>query len=661
MPTGLTPWAYYSAYIAEFVAADPAAVLGILTDASYGSVDRAQIDAWKVEIDLLQACVVGLDGIICLEFDVPRIGSRIDAVIASSAVIVPIEFKVGERSFLRDHVDQAWDYALDLKNFHLTSHRAPVVPILVATEANSPTITLGSPSADGVYHPLTVGGVGLTDALIQSLGVSSDVTLEPWEWANGRYRPTPTIVEAARALYGSHTVADITRNDAEATNLAITSRRVESAIHEALATRSKAIIFVTGVPGAGKTLVGLDVATRKRDESATHAVYLSGNGPLVKVLTEALAIDEVERMKSLGMKVRKGDVRQKVKSFIQNVHHFRDAGLRDAPAAPADRVVIFDEAQRAWDRQMTADFMRRKKGHAEWSVSEAEFLLSYLDRHPDWAVVICLVGGGQEINRGEAGISAWLEAIEARFRHWTVHVSPSLSDSEYAADAAIESLKKHAAVRLDRDLHLSVSMRSFRAEHVSAFVKALLDQKPAAASRLFDEFRARYPIVLTRNLDRARQWTREHARGSQRYGMVASSKAHRLKPDSIDVRYEIDPVHWFLSGKDDVRSSYYLEDAATEFQVQGLELDWVCVAWDADFRFEQGRWTHHRFTSTQWNRVVKPANRGYLKNAYRVLLTRARQGMVLYVPHGSPDDATRLPKFYDGTFAYLEELGIPVI
>lgn len=661
MPPGLTLWAYYSAHIADFIQADPAAVLGTLTAASIRGVDGTQIEAWKEEIDLLQTSLVGLDGIVCLEFDVPRIGSRIDAVVVSPSVIVPIEFKVGEASFLRDNIDQAWDYALDLKNFHLESHHAPIVPILVATEATAARYEVASPSADHVYPPLKVGRAGLSAALREALSVPSGVVLDPVAWSRGRYRPTPTIVEAARALYGKHTVADITRNDAEATNLAVTSARVEAVINDAERTATKAIVFVTGVPGAGKTLVGLDVATRKRAASATHAVYLSGNGPLVKVLTEALSIDEVARLKRDGQRTSKKNVRQQVKSFIQNVHHFRDAGIKDAPAPPSDRVVIFDEAQRAWDLPMTADFMRRKKGQANWSVSEAEFLLSYLDRHSDWAVVICLVGGGQEINRGEAGISAWLDAVERKFSHWQVHMSPNLVDAEYAAGHAIQSLGEKVSVHHDKGLHLSVSMRSFRAEKVSAFVKALLDREADEASGLLQKFMARYPIVLTRDLGVAREWTRAQARGTQRYGMVASSKAHRLKPDAIDIRYEVDPVHWFLKGKDDVRSSYYLEDAATEFQAQGLELDWVCVAWDADFRFHQGGWTHHRFKSTRWDRVKKESNQGYLKNAYRVLLTRARQGMVLYVPRGNSSDATRLPEFYDGTFAYLEQIGIPVI
>jgi hypothetical protein len=363
----------------------------------------------------------------------------------------------------------------------------------------------------------------------------------------------------------------------------------------------------------------------------------------------------------LGKRQRKGPIRQKVKAFIQNVHHFRDAGLRDEDEPPDDHVVIFDEAQRAWDQPMTADFMKRKKGRPGFTQSEPEFLLSYLDRHPDWAVVVCLVGGGQEINRGEAGIGAWLEAVERHFPSWSVHLSPNLADSEYAAGHAIQSLGQNVRLYSDESLHLSVSMRSFRAEHVSRFVKSILDHDAADASRLLDQFRPRYPLALTRSLDTAKNWLRTHTRGTERVGLVASSKARRLKPDAIDIRYEVDPVHWFLRDRDDVRSSFYLEDAATEFQVQGLELDWACVAWDADFRFIHPAWSCYKFGSDRWNHVRKSQNQQYLRNAYRVLLTRARQGMVIYVPPGNLADSTRLPAFYDGTFHYLQELGLEVI
>ncbi|HOI11864.1 MAG TPA: DUF2075 domain-containing protein, partial [Myxococcota bacterium] len=384
---------------------------------------------------------------------------------------------------------------------------------------------------------------------------------------------------------------------------------------------------MTGVPGAGKTLVGLNVATRRRrKEEATHAVFLSGNGPLVAVLREALTRDECTRRRALNETVRKGTVAQQVKPFIQNVHHFRDDGVRtlETREPPHDRVVIFDEAQRAWDLAKTADFMKRRKGLAGFDRSEPQFLIEYMDRHPDWAVVICLVGGGQEINTGEAGISTWLDAVREHFPCWRAYISPELSDAEYAAGHALEQLHGVARVERDPGLHLSVSMRSFRSEKLSAFVKALLDIEHDRAGELLRQVLKRYPITITRDLDAARRWIRRQARGSERYGLVASSEAQRLKPHAVDVRVNIDPVQWFLNDRNDTRSSWYLEDAATEYQIQGLELDWVCVTWDADLRLTRTGWQHCSFRGDRWTNMNKPERQQYLVNAYRVLLTRAR-------------------------------------
>jgi hypothetical protein len=390
-------------------------------------------------------------------------------------------------------------------------------------------------------------------------------------------------------------------------------------------------------------------------------VYLSGNGPLVAVLREALTRDEVARRLADGERVRKGEVSQRVKAFIQNVHHFRDEGLRDPTSPPADRVVIFDEAQRAWNLTKTADFMKRRKKRPGFSQSEPEFLLSYMDRHEGWAVVVCLVGGGQEIHTGEAGIGTWLEAIRAKFPAWRVHASSNLAGVEYDAEPELRALEAAGRLVHEPDIHLASSMRSFRAESVSNFVSAVLAGEGEAARGLLREFAPRYPLAITRDLDRARRWIRDHARGSERYGLVASSQAQRLKPHAIDVRVDVDPVHWFLDDRTDTRSSYYLEDAATEFQVQGLELDWVCMTWDADLRRSGSGWSHHSFRGDAWTNVHNKDRRRYLVNAYRVLLTRARQGMVIFVPPGSAEDPTREPAFYDETYAYLAGAGIPQI
>jgi hypothetical protein len=653
--------AWYGASIAEFLVADDASVLGQLTTNCDFALIPTQRDAWLAQIHILRSQLAGLSGSVFFEFNIPRMGRRVDVILVVGPVVFALEFKVGERAFDRAAIDQVWDYALDLKNFHEASHNVSIAPILVVTEAAGPAQLRFEADADKVYRPVLTNAANLRAAIDSGLSDAAGLALDAQVWAHSSYRPTPTIVEAARALYAQHSVEAIGRFDAGAQNLHVTSRRIEELVDEARATKQKFICFVTGVPGAGKTLVGLNVATRRREaEQPTHAVFLSGNGPLVAVLREALTRDEFARRKQRGEKIRKGKIGESVKAFIQNVHHFRDDGLIDS-GPPAEHVVIFDEAQRAWNLRQTARFMLRKKKRASFAQSEPEFLISYMDRHKDWAVIVCLVGGGQEINTGEAGIEAWLNAVHKSFAHWQMFVSSRLTDSEYAAGRALELALDGGTTRFDDSLHLAVSMRSFRAENVSAFVKALLDCEKARAREAFTSLVSRYPIALTRNLAAAKEWIRARARGSERFGLVASSRAMRLKPHAIDIRVDVDPVHYFLNERDDTRSSYYLEDAATEFQVQGLELDWVCVTWDADFRFNGSGWNYHDFRGNRWCNIANTDNRIYLRNAYRVLLTRARQGMVVFVPPGDPDDPTRSPALYNSTFSYLRDLGIPEI
>lgn len=649
--------AYYDDTITEFLIATPDSVIGALAGASQFPMSLEQRDAWRAQIPILKAALADVNGSIFLEFKVPRIGSRIDAVVISGGTIFVIEFKVGDAEYSKSGMDQAWDYALDLKNFHEASHNAFICPILVSTSAPPASTHVAEPHADYVFAPLKCNAETLTSTIHEVQARWRAGSIDPKQWSSSPYKPTPTIIEAARALYSSHSVVDLARNDAGAKNLATTAATIEALIERARAEKSKIIAFVTGVPGAGKTLVGLNTATTRFDTtSATHAVFLSGNGPLVSVLTEALTRDEWARQKLTTAKARKGESKQKVKAFIQNVHHFRDAGLADN-GPPSDHVVIFDEAQRAWDRAMTADFMKRKKGRPGFKQSEPELLIEYMDRH-DWAVIVCLVGGGQEINRGEGGISEWLDALCNQFLDWQVYVSPHLSDSEFAAGDAIDRVRVRGNFHPDERLHLSVSMRSFRAESVSAFVKSVLDCETQVARESLAAISSRYPIAVTRDLDIAKAWIRAKARGSERYGLVATSGALRLKPHAVDVRVPIDPIHWFLNEADDVRSSYYLEDAATEFQVQGLELDWVCVNWDADLRYTDSSWNYHSFVGSKWSNVNLEARRRYLRNAYRVLLTRARQGMVIFIPPGDSKDPTRDPAYYDSTYRYLRSLGI---
>jgi hypothetical protein len=653
--------AWFGSTISEFLRVNSDTVLGRLATHSDFAVLPAQRDAWLAQIGLLQSQLAGFCGSVFMEFSIPRMGRRVDTVLVIGPVVFLVEFKVGDCEFDRAGFEQVWDYALDLKNFHEASHAVPIVPILIATAAlTSPTTELQA-DGDNVYRPLRVHPPRFRGLLEQTLASISGDAIDPDEWHRAAYRPTPTIIEAARALYAKHSVEAIARYDAGAENLRVTSRRLGELVDEAKALNRKSICFLTGVPGAGKTLVGLNIATERREQhESTHAVFLSGNGPLVAVLREALTRDEVNRQRTLGVRARKKQVAESVKAFIQNVHHFRDDLLIDT-GPPDEHVAIFDEAQRAWTLQQTANFMLRKKKRPGFSQSEAEFLIACMDRHADWAVVVCLVGGGQEINTGEAGIDSWLEAVVTKFPHWHMHISSRLVDSEYAAGKALEAVHRNGNAHLDDCLHLAVSMRSFRAENVSHFVKAVLDCEKPSAKAIFARLGDRYPIAVTRDLAQAKRWLRHHARGSERYGMVASSKAHRLKPDAIDIRVDVDPVHWFLDDKDDTRSSYYLEDAATEFQVQGLELDWIGVAWDGDLRFTGSGWTYHYFRGDRWCNIASPENRRYLLNAYRVLLTRARQGMVIYVPPGDPSDPTRALNHYQATYEYFVDIGIPTL
>lgn len=655
---------WYTGNIGQFLKTPDVQVLGELNRSSSFDISQAQRDAWLAQFPVLRKALAGVCGKLYLEFEIPRMGHRVDAIVLAGGLLLVIEFKIGAPDYLPSDVDQVNDYAMDLKYFHEGSHHLPVVPILVATEAPYRTIEI-VPHAriEGLYNTIRTNDASIVEAVNKVVSTLDFAAIDVQEWEASRYSPTPTIVEAARALYAGHSVDDISRSDAGAINLSITSSRLEEIVDETRRLRRKSICFVTGVPGAGKTLVGLNIATKYSDPAnELHSVFLSGNGPLVAILREALARDTVRREAERQRRIRKYEAVTRVKAFIQNVHHFRDECLRDMDRPPVDHLALFDEAQRAWDVEQTSAFMRRKKGRPDFDISEPEFLISCMDRHEDWSAIVCLVGGGQEINTGEAGISEWIQALKKpEYADWRLFISPALTDSEYAAGKVIESLSGRPNVHFIDELHLGVSVRSFRSEKVARFVKLLLDCDATGARSVLSEIGDRYPIVITRDLSTAKKWLREQASGSERYGIVVSSKAERLKPYAIDVRYKVDPVKWFLDGKDDVRSSYYLEDVASEYDVQGLELDWTCVSWDGDFRYHRHNWQHYQFKGSKWQNINRDSRQVYLKNAYRVLLTRERQGMVIFVPEGSTSDPTRRPEYYDSTYEYLTSAGIPCL
>lgn len=652
---------YYSDTISNFLQSSTDEIIGKLTRNSEFPVEQPQSRAWEYQIESLREVLRSRDGSIHFEFSIPRMGRRADVVLIIGGAIFVLEFKTGESEFSKYGLDQVWDYALDLKNFHEPSADTVIAPVLLASEGEARNTDVRfTPHNDKLLFPIYAKIEQLSDVFDGVLNLSS-TPIDATTWSEGRYKPTPTIIEAATALYNNHSVADISRSDASATNLTVTSESLARIIESSKTKSRKSICFVTGVPGAGKTLVGLNIATQhiNKDEEL-YSVFLSGNGPLVDILREALARDKVQRGVAQNQTVRITEARREVKLFIQNVHHFRN-DLLNTSKAPVEHVALFDEAQRAWTEQATTNFMNRRFGVPNFGKSEPEFLISCLDRHDDWAVIVCLVGGGQEINTGEAGISEWLNALNISYPHWDIYLSSRMTDSEYGAQNTLEQYRNDDRVQFVDDLHLGVSMRSFRAENVSLLVKQILDLDSTAAKETLMQLQDKYPIVLTRDLNKAKQWLKKQARGSERYGILVSSQAERLKPHAIDVKSPMDPINYFLAPKDNVHSSYYLEDVATEFHVQGLELDWACVTWDADFRYTGESWSHNSFRGAAWQKINKPERQKYLKNAYRVLLTRARQGMVICVPHGNEDDPTRPPEYYDSTYSYLNNLGMSIL
>jgi hypothetical protein len=649
--------AYYSASVCEFLEDDHERILGVLASQHHHALEEPQRWAWVQQLSILKTALSQRSsGRLFLELFIPRMGKRADAVLVLGNVVVVLEFKIGARDHLSDGFKQVEDYALDLKNFHEGSHAVPIVPVLISTDAKSSPSTDIRFAEDLVASPVGSNAAELGDLIAHISQSTAHPALDLGVWMATGYKPTPTIIEAAQVLYRTHSVADISRSDAGAKNLDELSVAVNGIIDEARRKGTKAICFVTGVPGSGKTLAGLNIATRRSDEHHDeHAVFLSGNGPLVDVLREALTRDRAQR-EGISKKVAERQVR----SFIQNIHHFRDQYVGNDDI-PLEKVVVFDEAQRAWTRQQAASFMQRKRGQANFNMSEPEFLISVMDRHKDWCVIISLVGGGQEINTGEAGITEWMSALEARFPRWRVSVSPRIALPEYGSEFHAQTFLASARVHSDEHLHLGVSIRSFRAETISEFVGYILDNRPEDAETAFESVQAAYPVHLTRDLSTARAWLRRRARGSERFGLVASSGAQRLRPEGIHIKAEIEPANWFLNDSMDVRSSYHLEDVATEFAVQGLELDWTGVCWDGDFYHDGTEWIYQAFKGTKWQSLNNKSKRVYMKNAYRVLLTRARQGIVIFVPRGDRSDHTRPPRFYDGSFDFLRSCGIPVL
>jgi hypothetical protein len=650
----------YKAKVNQFLVSQEDEILGQLTNQhKFRQLEQQQINSWRRQIRELKQTLVGFpDATLLLEFEIPRIGKRVDSILILNGSILVLEYKVGSKTYDATSIDQAYDYALDLKNFHKASHHLTIVPILIATDApsKSPALVIG---VDGIASPILANSDNLLAVLNLISNSLPKEVLDADAWISSTYHPTPTIVEAAQALYKGHKVEEISRSDAGAINLTKTCSHVSRVIDDAKTHNKKVICLITGTAGAGKSLAGLNIATeRMRYLENEHAVFLSGNGPLVAVLREALVQDQLAENDFLPKeeRVKRKPAEQKASAFIQNIHHFRDDNLA-SNEAPVEKVVIFDEAQRAWNKKQTSSFMKRKRGQDNFSMSEPDFLLSVMNRHTDWCVVVCLIGGGQEINTGEAGVTEWITALKENYQDWEIHFSDEIFKSDYALSREWLEDQGPLKLHIEPDLNLSVSLRSFRAEKLSAFVSAVISGDAIKAKKI-KEHLTNYPIYLTRDLEKAKNQLRRWARGSERIGLVASSNAIRLKPSGIFVKGEIDPILWFLKGKSDIRSSHYLEDVATEFDVQGLEIDWVGVCWDANFRIEDGKWITYNFSGSKWQSVHDLEKQKYIANSYRVLLTRGRQGIVIFVPEGDDSDPTRKEAFYNQTYGFLQSCGV---
>jgi hypothetical protein len=651
---------YYSNTISDFLQDDETRILGQLSLHHNHALEDLQKNAWVKQITILKDTLQSIDnGQIYFEFSIPRMGKRVDNVLIINDLIFVLEFKVGDNQYQKHSIEQVVDYCLDLQNFHEGSHHEKLIPVLISTKAEPIENVFNS--EDNLFEPLKANQQNLSDVINKTLLQSNGKQINATDWENSIYKPTPTIIEAAQALYKGHNVKEISRHDAGAINLSKTTDCINNIIETAKRENKKSICFLTGVPGAGKTLAGLNIANeRMKADEDEHAVFLSGNGPLVDVLREALTRDEVATSKENGEPLTKKVAAIKANAFIQNIHHFRDDNLI-SKKAPVEKVVVFDEAQRAWAKEQVSSFMKRKKGVEDFDMSEPEFLISVMDRHEDWCTIICLIGGGQEINTGEAGVSEWLSSLKNNYPHWDIHYSNLIStDDNYLSDIELRNWVQSVATE-KHELHLSVSVRSFRSEKISELMHEILEAKHERANTILGEVKNDFPILITRDLTTAKKWLRTQAKGSERIGLVASSGGRRLRPLGIDVKNEISAPNWFLNNSDDIRSSYFLEEIATEFDIQGLEIDWVCLAWDINYFFKDGKWNCQYFSGTKWQNIHNENDKIYLQNAYRVLLTRARQGLIIYIPEGDDLDHTRPKELYDSTFNYFQSCGIQTL
>jgi hypothetical protein len=657
--------AFYYNRISFFLKDTPEKVLHTLMDNSLDHsfpVEQEQRDAWINQISSLQNQLIKsiANGYIIFEYDIVRMGKRIDVVLLLRHMVFSLEYKNGQKSFTVPDMEQAEDYAIDLKNFHKESENLYVCPILIATENptnQKPVLKTYPDNQIYLQRSNNKDLINIIEAISKTYGDDGMIDFD--KWFNSPYNPTPTIIDAAVTAYNKHDVKEIAHSEAGSENIELAEKTINEIIDKTKKKRKKSIIFLTGVPGAGKTLVGLDLATKRQQiDKEEGAIFLSGNGPLVDVLQDALARSAMRTMK--GSFKNKNQALQATKSLIQSMYGYRDESIRNPNEIMHEHVVIFDEAQRVWNKEKLSTWAKKKR-KVEINESEPSYLISVMDRRQDWACILCLVGLGQDIYDGETGINEWLRASLKDYSNWDIYLSEELFSQNEDQIENVQEIKDDSRTHVVNGLHLKISLRSYRSSLVSTFVDSVLSNEPKKANEYYENFSSKYPIYITRNLSEAKKWAKVMRRGSQRCGLMACSSAQRLRAEGLYVPVNIDVTNWFLAEKDDIRSSDMMEVVASEFKVQGLEIDWGVIGWDLDLRrSKDDSWDYFQFKGTKWLKRNQEQSKRYLVNSYRVLLTRSRCGFVIFVPHGCDvdEDKTRDSREYDNIYEYLKSCGI---
>jgi hypothetical protein len=594
---------------------------------------------------------------ILLEFSIPRKELRIDVVLLINEVIAILEAKSGNLTIHSRR--QIEEYALLLHYFHKASADKRIIPVLVSPDADLPSLDAVDQfemfpqlAAYWICKVIQSPWAHIPNILLniaRNSGAQADANL----WDASAYHPVPSIIDAAMALRSGLSIREIAHSEASEHEIEMVRNAIQRIVDDARAANRHAICFLTGVPGSGKTLIGLALA-HSRENSANAIHFMSGNGPLVKVLQHLFT----QESRKAGANV--SQARTEARTLIENVHVFARNYTDEDQRCPSNHAIIFDEAQRAWNRNQN-----RRKFNRDYS--EPDMLLRIMERHEDWAAVIALVGGGQEINDGEAGLEEWGRALASSDKQWHIYASPEVIDggASTAGHHLFDQDTPSRSVSSNDALHLRTSNRSLRAEKLATWVNHVVDGKPQDAASI--GVTAKFPIFLSRDLEEVRAFLKSQAIGQNRFGLVGSSGAARLRAEGLEPNSSFHAdypwEHWYLAERSDVRSSFQCEVFATEFEIQGLELDWIGVCWGGDFVWSDlnQAWALRTFrpgVNNRWLAIKNPEKRNYRKNAYRVLLTRARQGMIIFVPKGNLADPSNSPEQFESTADYLMKCGV---